>query len=373
MRPLKLSVLLLSTILAAASAAASSRDGADEARRDNWLSVVRETPYWDSKGVAANLKVMRRWVLLDDSYCSKPARHVLFDRRGRFLGYIDDGATPTETNAKLNSTRERMAREGRVKYWSPGTDTGFGYPFALACHQPHANMKTAIARMTGAEEEYRLWGTWDGMRIGEPDSQVPLIQVLHEVYAHRSEQGRFSFPQTVMASVLGQILIESGGVKHALSTQAARGIMQLRPAVLDDCNIPDEYRLHRMAQIDCALRLNEQNHRNLSEPFTRLFAHLPEKKRAKLYGMLLVQAYQIGVGRTIELLQDPELGAAAQYFAAHHQMFTAEDIAVGMIYHNLGRKDLGLLSLYYVVDAQIAAGALCAKPSMKNDPWCRGA
>jgi hypothetical protein len=101
-----------------------------------------------------------------------------------------------------------------------------------------------------------------------------------------------------------------------------------------------------------------------------VFGDLPVAKRDTLYGLLLAQAYQIGVGRSVELLQEPELGNAARYLAAHHRHFSAEDIAVGMIYHNLGRKDLGLRSLFYGIDARIAAEALCSAASMTDDPWC---
>jgi hypothetical protein len=356
-------VSLLSTFQAPAAAPAAQR-------LDTWLSMVRQTPYWASQGVAANLKVIRRWVLLGESYCAGPPRHLLFDHRGRFLSYLDDGATPQDTIVRLNRVRERLARAGRVTSWSPGAQNRIGYPFALACHQPFVDMEQSIARMSGAKEEYRLWGTWDGIRIGTPDRQVSLVQVTREVFHYRQYQGRFTFPESLLRELLGQIMIESGGHKHALSTQAARGIMQLRSEVIDDCNIPEHLRRHRMAQIDCALHLTQQNHRNLVNPFMAVFGDLPAAKRDTLYGLLLVQAYQIGVGRSMELLQEPELGKAARYLAAHHRPFSAEDIAVGMIYHNLGRKDLGLRSLFYGIDVRIAAEALCNVASMTDDPWC---
>jgi hypothetical protein len=219
-------------------------------------------------------------------------------------------------------------------------------------------MSGAIARMVGSEKDYRLWGTWDGMRVGSDTSPVSLVTLIRTVYEHLKDQGRISFPASVMPAFMGKTIIESGGIKHALSTESARGIMQLRPSVLDDCEIPKDFRLHRMAQVDCALRLVEQNDRNLQQPFNAVFGKLPEKKRRLLYGLLLTQAYQIGVGRTIELLQDEELGKAAQYFAAHADHLSAEDIQVGMIYHNLGRRDLGMLTLYYVTDVGIATEAL---------------
>ncbi|MEQ9566986.1 MAG: hypothetical protein RLN85_14430, partial [Pseudomonadales bacterium] len=121
---------------------------------------------------------------------------------------------------------------------------------------------------------------------------------------------------------------------------------------------------------DCALRLMEQNHRNLQEPFTTVFGELPRKKQSVLYNLLLTQAYQVGVGRVTELLLDEELGRAAQYFAANQEQFSAMDILVGMIYHNLGRRDLGLRTLYYVTDINLAQQALCASTAMAGDPWC---
>jgi hypothetical protein len=41
-----------------------------------------------------------------------------------------------------------------------------------------------------------------------------------------------------------------------------------------------------------------------------------------------------------------------------------------MIYHNLGRRDLGMKTLYYVTDVAIATEALCASSEMQNDAWC---
>jgi len=338
---------------------------------DSWLDVVRQTPYWTSQGVATNLATIRRWVLLSDSYCSEPERHLLFNHRGQFLAYIENGATPEETRDRLNQTRQRLANQDRTTHWSPGSETGRGYPFALACHQPFADMNEAIARMTGSDDEYRLWGTWDSIRVGTAEAPVSLVELFRTVYEHRKDQGRFTFSDTVMPTFLGKTIIESGGQKHALSPQAARGIMQLRPAVLDDCEIPEQHHLHRMAQVDCALRLVEQNHRNLKEPFNDVFGHLPDEKRELLYGYLLTQAYQIGVGRTTQLLKDDELGKAARYFANNHQRFSAEDIQVGLIFHNMGRRDIGLRTLYYVTDARLAQAALCASAAMQDDSWCR--
>ncbi|QKK10675.1 MAG: hypothetical protein HND59_02755 [Pseudomonadota bacterium] len=47
--------------------------------------------------------------------------------------------------------------------------------------------------------------------------------------------------------------------------------------------------------------------------------------------------------------------------------FSAEDLALGIIFHNMGRIGLGLSSLYYLVDVAIAGEALCATAP----PACR--
>ena len=360
-----LSQLLLWGVLAGVLPSAASAE-----RLDKWLDVVRQTPYWESQGMAGNLATIRRWVLLSEGYCSKPQRHILFDRRGQFVGFIDNADNTEATGQRINEVRERLAAEHRVADWSPGTAMSQGYPFALSCNQRYVDINESIARMVGSEKDYRLWGTWDGMRVGSATSPVSLVTLIRTVYEHLEDQGRISFPASVMPAFMGKTIIERGGIKHALSTVSARGIMQLRPDVLDDCEIPKDFRLHRMAQVDCALRLVEQIDRNLQQPFNAVFGKLPEKKRRLLYGLLLTQAYQIGVGRMIELLQDDELGKAAQYFTAHADHFSAEDIQVGMIYHNMGRRDLGMLTLYYVTDVGIATEALCASSEMQNDTWC---
>lgn len=336
----------------------------------SWHDVIRATPYWESRGVATNLATIRRWVLFGESYCADDQRHLLLDRRWRFLGYMDNTGSADGNLAKLNAERRRLAAEGRVEMWRAGADDTKGYPFALSCYQPYVDMAVAIARLTGHDPDHRIWGTWDGMRIGEPEDPVSLITLFREVHEHRAAQALFSFPDAMIPVFLGKIIIESAGQKDALSTEAARGIMQLRPEVLDDCRIPEAFRLHRIAQVDCALRLVQQNHRNLYEPFEAVFGHLPQNKQQTLYALLLTQAYQIGVGRSLELLQDNELGRAAAYFAEHHADFSAEDILTGMIYHNIGRRDIGLLTLYYVTDSRLALDALCHDPGMVDDPWC---
>ncbi|UZJ43217.1 hypothetical protein OOT55_11205 [Marinimicrobium sp. C6131] len=358
-------VLIAFTAVAAADPSAESGD--DDA---TWLAVVRQTPFWESQGVAENLATIRTWVLLSQSYCQEPQRHLLFDHRGQFLSYIDNGASPSETIERLNQTRKQLAEKGRASYWHPGADDRRGYPLALACHQPFVDIQEATARLLGKGEDYRVWGTWDGISVGTKNDRVSLVELFRVVYEHRREQGRFTFPDSVMSSFLGKTIIESGAQKNALSSKAARGIMQLRPEVLDDCEIPQAFRLHRMAQVDCALRLVEQNHRNLREPFEATFGDLPDAKRERLYGLLLTQAYQIGVGRTVQLLTDDELGRAARYFAEHHTRFSAEDIQVGMIYHNVGREDIGLRTLYYVTDIRLAQQALCATEGMTDHAWC---
>lgn len=360
----------LGVLFASTVALGADQSSETEETDATWLDVVRQTPYWESQGVAENLATIRTWVLLSRSYCQESQRHLLFDHRGQFLAYIDNGDSPAETIERLNQTRKRLAEEQRASYWHPGADGRRGYPLALACHQPFVDMQEAAARLMGEGDEYRVWGTWDGMTVGTKEDQVSLIELFRVVYEHRKEQGRFTFPDSVMSSFLGKTIIESGGQKNALSSKAARGIMQLRPEVLDDCEIPKAFRLHRMVQVDCALRLVEQNHRNLREPFETVFGDLPDAKRERLYGQLLTQAYQIGVGRTVQLLVDEDMGRAARYFADNHRNFSAEDIQVGMIYHNVGREDIGLRTLYYVTDIRLAQDALCASQGMADHAWC---
>ena len=175
-RILMLSQWLLWGVLTGVFPSAASAE-----RVDNWLDVVRQTPYWESQGVARNLITIRRWVLLSEGYCSKPQRHILFDRRGQFVGFIDSADTAAATNRRLNEAREHLAAEHRVADWSPGTDMSQGYPFALSCDQPHVDMNEAIARMVGSEEDYRLWGTWDGMRVGSATSPVSLVTLIRTV------------------------------------------------------------------------------------------------------------------------------------------------------------------------------------------------
>lgn len=328
----------------------------------DWQDVIRQTPYWESQGVHDNLATIRRWVLNGEGFCSADEhRHILFDRRMRFLGYFSDPGGRHDNQARLNAERRRLAAEGKVEAWSPGAAGKLGYPFALSCHQPHARLGDGLARYTGANADARLWGTWDGMRIGSREEPVSLHRALRQVYDDRRAAGRIDLAPDLLSTLAGKIIIESGGQADARSTAGALGIMQLTPAVLGDCGLDRRFYFHRLAQIDCALYVLAQNDRVLQGPFAELFGHLPGEKASALYHLLLIQAYHGGVGRVSDLLSDETLNAPGRYFAEHAASFSAGDIALGMVFHNLGRRGFGFASLYYVTDVSIAAAAVCER------------
>jgi hypothetical protein len=335
---------------------------------EHWRDIVRQSPYWESQGVHANLTTIRRWVLAGEGYCAVEDRHILFDHRARFLGYMANAARPDANQASINARRQQLAAEGRVDAWIAGAVGRIGYPFVLACSQPDARLSDALARYTGADSRARLWGTWDGMRIGDEASPVSLHEAIRHVYEFRRGGGRISLPDHVLGTLAGKTIIESGGVREARSRAGARGVMQLSAPALADCELDERFHLHRIAQIDCALYLLEQNHRILEPVFAEHFGHLPVAKADDLYRKLLLQAYHGGIGRVRALLTDDALNGPARYFAEHHEPFTAGDIALGMVFHNLGRNQLGFASLYYVTDVDIATRAACA--ALDDLPGC---
>lgn len=334
---------------------------ADPAPLPSWRDVVAATPYWESQGAYANLMTIRRWVLTGTGFCEEAGRHILFDRRMRFMGYLTDPGDRHANQNRINAERRRLAREGKVDGWVAGDADHIGYPFGLSCDQPDAHLPDLVARYLGQEPSARLWGTWDGMRVGSEDQTVSLHDAIRQVYEHRRAEGRISLPERVLGTLAGKVIIESGGVREALSPAGARGIMQLSPAALEDCRLKPPFQLHRLAQIDCALYLLDQNHRNLEPVFAATFGHLPAPKAEALYDMLLVQAYHSGIGRVIALLTTDELNGPAHYFAENAERFAAGDIALGMVYHNLGREQLGFAALYYVADVAVATEAVCQR------------
>jgi hypothetical protein len=336
----------------------------------SWRDVVAATPYSESQGVYTNLLTIRRWVLTGQAYCEEADRHILFDRRMRFLGYLTDVGERSANQRRINAERRRLAFEQKVEFWAPGEEDHIGYPFVLSCDQPDAYLPELLARYTGEETSARLWGTWDGLSVGTEDQPVSLHQAIRQVYDARQESGRIDLPERVRSVLAGKVIIESGGVREARSSAGAVGIMQLSPAALEDCRLDERFHLHRLAQIDCALYLLQQNHRVLEPVFAEYFGHLPEDKAETLYSMLLVQAYHTGIGRVTSLLSDPSLNGPAQYFASHQESFTAGDIALGMVFHNLGREQLGFAALYYVADVALATQAACEK--VNDLPGCPG-
>lgn len=337
---------------------------------ENWVTIVQDSPYWVSQGVYNNITTIRRWVLKERGYCSEPDRHILFDRRGKFLGYIEDAPTKQATQTLLNDTRAAYAKNERVDSWAPGSSDTTGYPFALSCRQPHVNLSEAVDRYLGKAEADRLWGTWDDLNFASREDPGSLHQALLYVYETRLAQQRLDLPASLPRYLGGQILIESSANPDAHSAADAKGILQLSPQALSDCRIKPSNYWHRLAQVDCALRLMQQNARNLKPAFKERFGHLPDEKQDKLFTLLLVQAYHGGVGRVVSLLKDEKLSQPAAYFAREHENFSAGDILFGIIFHNLGRDRLGLASLYYVADVQLAVEALCATPKLKKAPFC---
>ena len=328
---------------------------------DGWRTVIERTPLWESQGVYANLATIRRWVLTGTSFCEEPNRHILYDHRMRFLGYLSDAGNRAVNQREINAQRQRLALESKVMGWVPGEEGRAGYPFALSCDHPDAYLPHLVARYVGDEPSARLWGTWDGLRVGSEDEPVSLHVAIREVFEQRRQEGRIDLPADTLAVLAGKVIIESGGVREARSAAGAVGIMQLTPQAMDDCRLEQPFRLHRLAQIDCALYLLQQNHRNLAPAFEAVFGALPGPKAGQLYQMLLVQAYHTGVGRVQSLLMDETLNEPARYFASNHAPFTAGDIALGMIFHNLGREELGFATLYYVADVAIATTEACQR------------
>jgi len=358
----------LATVWATLAVGASGGAGA-ALELASWQELIRQSPYWESQGVHANLTAIRRWVLAGEAYCSDERRHILFDRRMRFVGYLSDAGERKANQAQINEQRRKLAEAGSVDAWMAGGEGRIGYPFVLSCFQPDARLADSLARYSGDDPEARLWGTWDGMQVGSEGAPVPLHDAIRHVYEHRRGMGRISLPEHVLSVLAGKVIIESGGLREAHSPAGALGIMQLSPAALRDCELDERFHLHRLAQIDCALYVLEQNHRNLEPVFHAHFHHLPEEKAESLYRLLLVQAYHSGVGRVSALMADEPLNGAARYFAERHQRFTAGDIALGMVFHNLGRSRFGFRSLYYVTDVTIAAEAACAR--LEDLPGCR--
>lgn len=366
--------LLLFFILAAQAlfngARAQDTDPAGTTESSDWTEVIRASPYWVSQGVYRNILTIRQWVLEESAYCSDSDRHILFDMRGQFLSWLADGPDSEHTQKLLNQTRQSLFQRGRVDSWVPGSDGQTGYPFALSCDQPHVNLDEAIARYLGTLPPDRLWGSWDDLTFADAEQPGSLHDALVYVFDKRSEQGRVDLPPAIRHHIAGQILIESGGQARAHSAANARGILQLSPTALSDCQIkPDNY-WHRLAQLDCALRLTAQNARNIRPAFDARFGNLPDDKRKRLFNLLLIQAYHGGAARVQALLEDETLSRPAAYFAQHQERFTAGDIAFGMVFHNLGRDRLGLASLYYVADVQLASNALCKTARLSKTDFC---
>lgn len=339
---------------------------------DNWHEAARKKPMTSAAGAFDNIQAIRQWVLYGQQVCTDKDKHILFDGVGNFLTDVPTRKHERKENqAKINQVRESLAKDARIEFWSPGKLTNPGYPFALACEQPDVDMKKATERFLGQNKSDRFHGTFAGVKVGSDKKTASLHEALKTVYDTRRKQGKLTFSSSQLGYLSGQVLIESGGKRDVKSTAKAVGVLQLLPSVLNKCGVKKGHYFNRIAQIDCALQLTEQNHRLLKAPFEERFASLPPAKKAELYDLLLIQAYHGGVGRLRALLVDPDLSQPAQYYAKDHSPFSAGDIAFGMIFNNLGKKQLGMASLYYVADVTLAARELCNHQKMRGDSICR--
>lgn len=337
----------------------------------DWLTVIRQIPYQYSNNFHSNLKTIREWVLLQKGFCEKRERHIFFNRRGEFLSYVDNQENKQQTQIKLNEVRKQFVVKKIVPSWIAGSENSTGYPFALNCDQPHTDIAGSIQRLLGEKEQDKLWGTWDGISAGSQKTPIPLAELVELVYKAKSKNINQPVVAVEFQYFLAQIIIESGAQKNGLSKQNAIGLLQLKPEVLEDCEIPKRFFKHRMAQVDCAVRLFQQNRRNLKKAFDQAFVELPLEKQRLIFSMLLVQSYHSGIGRVNKLLTDHTLNQATLFFAKNHHDYSAQDIATGIIYHNMGRQNLGLASLYYVVDVAIVARKLCEQPKLAGSWVCQ--
>lgn len=98
------------------------------------------------------------------------------------------------------------------------------------------------------------------------------------------------------------------------------------PGVLVDCGVAERNHWHRLAQLDCAMKLMNRNARLLEPVINEHFPELPEAKRQRLFTLLLIQAYHGGAARIDRLMTDEELNGPARYFAEHHERFSAGDV-----------------------------------------------
>jgi hypothetical protein len=329
----------------------------------DWKQIIRDTPYSFSKGASKNLAELRRWVLLSNGYCELPDRHVFFDQRGQFLTWMDNEDTSEATQVKLNKIRLQLHGNKKVNRWIEGSDSTMGYPFALSCDQPWVDIDASINRVKGKTPKSKVWGTWDGVKAGTESKPISLEALVGLMFQHRHSQLSVSLNTLSLRLFVAQLIIESGAKKYVRSSDNALGMLQLKPEVLNDCGIDKRFYQHRMAQVDCAVRLYVMLSRNLQPVFSMVFGHLEKAKQQALFDILLVQSYHSGIGAMTTLLTDSEMGKAARYFAEHEQQFSAEDIATGMIFHNLGRQPWGWESLYYVLDIMIVSKSLSAHDS----------
>jgi hypothetical protein len=313
---------------------------------------VRNQPYdVITEDVFENWYELRSWVLLSDGPCGEKDSHIFANINGEYLGCFKNDSSLVSQQGFIDQYRKELYEQNISDVV---LNQRSGYPFAYNCD--NESFKEAIGRMTGDSTDYLLSGSWEHISVPE-QNPISIIEAVHLI----NEKNNHNLPEDILKRFFGQIVIESRGKKDLRSRKGARGMMQILPSVLERCGVEPQYYEHRFAQIDCALDQLNRSYHIMQSRVDRALPNIDATRRDELAQWMATHAYHAGSGRMSRLFGPTRTGAAARELNQHsekYKNFTAEDLGIFLINHNIGRDGIGRATMKYTLDTQVAGDAI---------------
>lgn len=321
--------------------------------------MIRKLPYDVLEPqVAQRWKETRTDVLLNIGECEED-RTLMVSMNGELLDHVrripENSQTSHSEYARRRFNQEQIDdwRRQQTKKVTNAYD-GIGYPFAYSC--TNENREFILQGIDSYNDRtISAWGPYEFTGTITPKEAFDLVSEQHP-----------EVPELASKLLRGQYVVESGGDAHARSDKHALGAMQIIPYNLEHiCDLDTSEFNNKLAQIDCAFTLTQNNAERLEPYFENVFAHLPNQKKENLFSNLLTHSYHAGVNNFVDMMRPGIEGRAARWYADNHEPYSADDIMFGIVFHNYDAKedgrefgDIKSATMNYLTNARIALDLL---------------
>lgn len=321
--------------------------------------MIRKLPFDILRpGVAERWKETRTDVLLNIEECEED-RTLMLSMNGEFLGHVQ--RIPETEDAELSEYARKSFNQRQIDDWRRqqprrviNAYDNIGYPFAYSCTDENRDfILQGISNYH--DSEITPWGPYEFTGMIAPKEAFDVVAQRHP-----------DVPTQAGNLLRGQYVVESGGDAHARSDKHALGAMQIIPYNLEHiCGLEENEFTHKLAQIDCAFTITQENAERLEDSFENVFSHLPEEKKNALFSYFLAHSYHAGVNNFVDMMKSGIEGRAVRWYAQNHDPYSADDIMFGIVFHNYDAKNDGRnfgsiksATMNYLTNARIALDLL---------------